>query len=148
MRSIVASLGYELWGYEQQPQGSRQLLRIYIEKEDGISLDDCAQVSRQLATALAVENPQNDYALEVSSPGMDRVFFTLEQCRRYVGKKIKVKLLQAVDERKRLVGMLTQVNDADIVLCVDDENIVVQWNNVAKARLVAEDTIPQRKKGK
>jgi ribosome maturation factor RimP len=142
----LQSMGYELWGYEKQPQGGRQLLRVYIEKEAGVTLEDCAKASRQIGALLVVENPLSNYLLEVSSPGMDRILFTLEQCQRYIGKKISVKLLQTVEQRKRVVGILTEVNEKEIVVQTEDGDIVVQWGNVAKARLVAEYASPQGKK--
>ena len=79
-------MGFEFWGLEYQTQSGSTLLRIFIESEDGISVEHCAEVSRQLSLMLDVEDPiQGVYRLEVSSPGMARPFFTLDQYRRHIG---------------------------------------------------------------
>src|SRR5210317_906283 len=78
LESSVAALGFELWGVEYLSQGRHSTLRVYIDAEDGITVDDCARVSEQVGSVLDVEDPINgEYTLEVSSPGMDRLLFRL-----------------------------------------------------------------------
>ena len=79
LRATVEALGYELWGVEYLSQGRHSVVRVYIDSENGINVDDCASVSEQVGGVLDVEDPiRGEYTLEVSSPGMDRLLFELE----------------------------------------------------------------------
>lgn len=90
---VIEALGYECWGIEFLSQGKHSLLRIYIDHADGIFIEDCEKVSRQVSGVLDVEDPiSNEYTLEVSSPGMDRPLFTLEQFAAHAGEQVKIKL--------------------------------------------------------
>ena len=92
IRPAVVALGYELWACEYIPQGKYSLLRIYIDSEQGITLDDCEKVSGQISAILDVEDPiHGQYTLEVSSPGLDRPLYTAEHYQRYIGQMIKLK---------------------------------------------------------
>jgi len=89
----VAAIGYELLGIELNQNGHGSILRVYIDKDDGIMIDDCVLVSQQLAGLLDVEDPiKGNYELEVSSPGLDRPLFTIEQFNKFVGDTVKLKL--------------------------------------------------------
>ena len=88
---IVTSLEYDLWGVEFVSQGRNSMLRIYIDRENGISLEDCEAVSRQVSAVLDVEDPiADEYTLEVSSPGLDRPLFKLEQYVALAGSMANV----------------------------------------------------------
>ena len=88
---VVEALGYQCWGIEFISQGRHSLLRVYIDHANGILIDDCEKVSRQLSGVLDVEDPISvDYTLEVSSPGMDRPLFTIEQYVAHVGDQVKL----------------------------------------------------------
>ena len=94
----VEALGFELWGLEYLSQGRHSLLRVYIEHDKGISVDDCAAVSEQVSAVLDVEDPiTGEYTLEVSSPGMDRLLFKLEQFTAYIGEEIDIRLRSAFE---------------------------------------------------
>ena len=96
---VAASLGCELWGLEYLTQGRYTTVRIYIDREEGVSLEDCEKVSRQVSSVMDVEDPiDSEYTLEVSSPGMDRPLYTLEQYARYIGEQINVRLRLGSDE--------------------------------------------------
>ena len=89
-------MGFELWGVEYLTQGRYSVLKIFIDSENGIDVDDCASVSRQVGSLLDVEEPlRGQYTLEVSSPGMDRRLFTFEQFDLMKGFQVKLKLEQA-----------------------------------------------------
>lgn len=91
--ATIEALGFELWGVEYLSQGRHSLLRIYIDAEQGISVDDCALVSHQVSAVLDVEDPiSGEYTLEVSSPGMDRLLFRLDQYPGFVGEVVDVRL--------------------------------------------------------
>ena len=109
---IVIDLGFEFWGLEYQTQSGAALLRVFIESPDGISVDDCAKVSREVSLLLDVEDPiRSEYRLEVSSPGMSRPFFTLDQYCRYSGFFVKIKLRFAFEGRRQFKGLLAGVEN-------------------------------------
>ena len=90
---VVEALGYECWGLEYMSQGRHSLLRIYIDHANGVLVEDCEKVSRQVSGVLDVEDPiSSEYTLEVSSPGMDRPLFTLELFAKHAGELVKIKL--------------------------------------------------------
>ncbi|WP_053981603.1 ribosome maturation factor RimP [Marinagarivorans algicola] len=135
---VVASLGCELWGLEYLPQGShRALLRIYIDKADGIGVDDCEKVSRQVSSVLDVEDPvSSEYTLEVSSPGMDRPLFKLEQFVESIGLKANVRLRIAFDGRRNFKGLLKGVEGDEVVLEVDSEEFLLPFELIDKANII------------
>ncbi|RTE64671.1 ribosome maturation factor RimP [Amphritea opalescens] len=133
----VVALGYQLWGIEMVSQGRHSMLRIYIDAENGIGVDDCANVSRQVSGILDVEDPiSGEYTLEVSSPGMDRPLFTLEQYKAFVGHVLQVKLRMPFDGRRRFKGVLKGFEDEDIVLVVDQEEYLLPIDHIDKANIV------------
>lgn len=134
---VVTGLGYDMWGVEYLPQGKHSLLRVYIDSEDGITLDDCTLVSRQLSAVLDVEEPiKGHYTLEVSSPGMERPLFTIEQFERFVGETVSVRMRVPVDGRRKFSGELTAVSEHEIVIQQDDQTITLTAANIDKANLV------------
>ena len=94
---VIGTLGCELWGIELSGPSQRPVLRVFIDSPDGISLDDCERVSRQVSVVLEVEDPlPGEYVLEVSSPGMDRQLFTEEQCARYIGEEVRLRCAELI----------------------------------------------------
>lgn len=136
----IEALHVELWGYELLRHGTRTELWIYIDGESGVTLDQCAEVSRQISAVLDVEDPITErYQLQVSSPGMDRRFFKPEQYARYVGKKIKVRLRMARNGVRNLTGILLAADDQKIVLgCSPEDPIELEFDQIDKAHLVAD----------
>ncbi|WP_299196382.1 ribosome maturation factor RimP [uncultured Amphritea sp.] len=133
----VVALGYQLWGVEMISQGRHSMLRIYIDAEEGIGVEDCASVSRQVSGILDVEDPiSGEYTLEVSSPGMDRPLFTLEQYQAFVGHVVQLKLRMPFDGRRRFKGVLKGIEDEDIVLVVDQEEYLLPIDHIDKANIV------------
>ena len=103
----INALGLELWGVEYISQGKNSVLRIFIENEQGISIEDCAKTSRQVSAVMDVEDPiSGEYTLEVSSPGADRRLFKLEQCQQFIGDDVNVRLHTPVDGRRKIKGKL------------------------------------------
>lgn len=134
---VATALGCELWGVEYMAQGRRALLRVYIEKEGGIGVDDCEKVSRQVSSVLDVEDPiQSEYTLEVSSPGMDRPLFKLEQFESNVGETVAVRLRLPFEGRRKFTGLLKGIENDEIVLEVDNEEYVLPYELVDKANIV------------
>ncbi len=138
---VVVSLGYEFVGMEYLPQGKHSLLRIYIDKPDGVTVDDCSTVSHQVSGVLEVEDPINGhYVLEVSSPGLDRPLFKFEDFERFSGHNVQIRLQIPLDGRRNYKGLLEGVQaDGQLVdVAIDDEIISLPWDRIEKARLIAE----------
>ena len=127
------------------------MLRIYIEKpsdqavgnetseesESGIELADCEKVSRQLSAVLDVEDPiSSDYTLEVSSPGLDRSLFTLEQFERFAGHVVNLRLRMAFEGRRKYTGRLKGIEGNDVVVQVDEEEFLFPLEGIEKANVV------------
>lgn len=137
----VEALGLDLWGVEHVSQGKYSLLRIYIEnEEEGVSIDDCEKVSRQLSALFDVEDPiAGEYTLEVSSPGLDRPLFTIEQFQRYNGEMVNIRTRGPIDGRRKFKGTITEVVDQEIVLEVDGERHQIPHADIDKAVLVYQE---------
>ena len=136
---IAESLGCEFWGLEYRTQGRGSLLRIYIDKPDGVAVEDCERVSRQVASALDVEDPiRSEYQLEVSSPGLDRPLLTLDQYRRNIGALISLRLRLAFEGRRKFSGRLTDIEDDEIVLQQDQDEFLLPFELIEKANIVPE----------
>lgn len=138
----VTALGLELWGVEYASQGRHSTLRVYIEhtdREAGISVDDCARVSHQVSGILDVEDPiAGEYRLEVSSPGMERPLYTLEQFAQYVGHPMRIRLRMAFEGRRKFEGVFKGIeNDDELVLEVEGEEYLLPFEWLDKANLVA-----------
>jgi ribosome maturation factor RimP len=136
LQATVAALGYELWGVEYVGQGKHSVLRIFIDRPEGITVDDCAIVSLQAGSVLDVEDPiSGEYALEVSSPGMDRLLFKLEQYPGYVGEVLDVRLRTPYEGRRKFKGVMKGIEGEDIVLQVDDHEYLLPHSAIDKARV-------------
>lgn len=134
---VVEALGYVCWGVEYISQGRHSLLRVYIDHPDGILVEDCEKVSRQVSGVLDVEDPiTNEYTLEVSSPGMDRPLFTLEQFAAHAGEQVKVKLRSPFEGRRNFQGLLRGVEDQDVVVQVDEHEYLLPIEMIDKANVV------------
>lgn len=136
LETTIEALGFELWGVEYLSQGRHSLVRIYIDAEAGISVDDCAAVSAQVGSVFDVEDPiTGEYTLEVSSPGMDRLLFKLEQYSGYVGEIVDLRLRGAFEGRRKFKGVLKGVEGEDIVIQVDDHEYMLPHSAIEKARV-------------
>jgi ribosome maturation factor RimP len=134
---VIEALGYECWGLEFLSQGRHSLLRIYIDHANGILVEDCEKVSRQVSGVLDVEDPiSNEYTLEVSSPGMDRPLFTLEQFAKHAGELVKIKLRSPYEGRRNYQGSLRGVEEQDVVVLVDDHEYLLPIDLIDKANIV------------
>ncbi len=134
---VVESLGYQCWGVEYISQGRHSVLRIYIDHANGILVDDCEVVSRQVSAVLDVEDPiTSEYTLEVSSPGMDRPLFTLEQFAAHVGEQVKIKLRSPFEGRRNFQGLLRGVEEQDVVVLVDDHEFLLPIDLIDKANII------------
>jgi ribosome maturation factor RimP len=138
IRPTVEALGVELWGIDQIGQGRSSVLRVYIDKgEDGITIDDCERVSRQISGILDVEEPiAGEYTLEVSSPGMDRPLFELAHFARFVGSVANVRLRAPLEGRRKFKGVIQRAEADSLCLMVDEKEVSFPFSSVDKANLV------------
>jgi len=135
---LLARLGYELVELEYSAGRAHALLRVFIDRDAGVTLDDCAQVSREISTLLDVEDPiPSAFTLEVSSPGFDRVLRTQAHFGRFVGSRVFIELKEPRAGRRRYTGKLLTVDDAGIALEVDREQVTVTFAEIGKARLAS-----------
>lgn len=143
----VEAMGLELLGIEYLPMPGGSLLRLYIDRPgaehgsevegEGVSVDDCEAVSREVSAQLDVEDPiSGNYTLEVSSPGLDRPLFTPAHFERFVGESAKIGLKLPQDGRRRLQGRIAGIDGEIIRIDVDGQEFEVAFGNVEKARLV------------
>lgn len=133
----VEAAGFELLGCEFVPAGRHSTLRLFIDHPDGVTVDHCAVVSREVGAILDVEDPiQNEYNLEVSSPGLDRPLFTPAHFAKVVGQKVEVKLAIPQDGRRKFKGQLLEILDDMLVIEVDGKPYRLLMDNVDKANVV------------
>lgn len=133
---VVEDIGYIFWGLEYQVRKADALLRIYIDSPNGISVDDCATVSHEVAGVLDVEEPITmAYILEVSSPGMDRILFSAQQFSEFLGEGVKIKLNQMVDGRRKIKGTISSVKDEKITIDTNDDEVTIEFDKIMRARI-------------
>ncbi len=139
LEPVVAGMGYELVEIEYNPSTRHGLLRIYIDHEDGIQLDDCTDVSHQVSALLDVEDPiSGHYNLEVSSPGLDRPLRGIKDYERFTGEIVKIKTAMAIDGRRNFKGRLCGVEGDEINIECDGQQFLLPLAAIEKARLVPE----------
>ena len=134
----LASLGFELVGVDFVRSGKYSTLKVYIDSENGINVDDCGEVSHQISAILDVEDPiSTQYNLEVSSPGIERPLFKLSDYQRFLGCEVNMRLKSLLEGKRRLTGEITQVNEMEnnIHLLTPVKSYIVNINNIDKANL-------------
>lgn len=137
LEPAIARLGYELWDLEVKAGGKHGVLRLFIDKPEGIGLEDCEKVSLAVSALLDVEDPLPDhYDLEVSSPGLDRKLTKVEHFQRFTGEIVKVQTRFPVEGRRRFRGTLVSADDENIVVDVDGELHTLPVATIDTARLV------------
>lgn len=134
----VAALGYELVGVEFSEGRRRSMLRVYIDAENGVNVDDCASVSRQVSSVLDVEDPvAGEYDLEVSSPGLDRPLFESAHFVRFAGERARVSTHLEIGGQRNFTGVLGGVVDDEVIVQVDDgTEHRIPLTSIRRARLV------------
>ncbi len=137
IQPVVAGLGYELVGVEFDAH--QRILRVFIDQEAGITLDDCSKVSYQLSGALDVDDPiPGRYQLEISSPGMDRPLFDLAHFERFKGEMARLQLARAIEGRRRFKARLLGVEGQDVLVQDGEVTLRIPYEAIDKARLAPE----------
>ena len=136
----IGSLGYELLGIEYLSQGKHSRLRIYIEGPDGIGVEDCARVSHQVSGILDVEDPiKGEFALEVSSPGLDRPLFMPEHYAAYIGRQVKLRIRLPVNGQRNFKGEIRAVEQDNIYIGTENgEELKIACYEIEQANLIPE----------
>jgi ribosome maturation factor RimP len=133
------SMGLRLWGLEVPAALKGGVLRVYIDSDEGVTIDQCAELSRHLNLILDMEDMiPGPYTLEVSSPGLERPFFTLDQLGPYAGRTISVKLKEPLQGSRKWRGRLEEVSEGSITLQTQSQRVEIPWDQVHKANLVYE----------
>ncbi len=133
---LVGRLGYELVELEHTAGRGSAVVRLFIDRLEGVGLADCERVSREVSALLDVEDPiPTAYTLEVSSPGFDRVLRTPRHFARFVGSRVLVQLAVPREGRRRYAGTLVSADEAGIALEVDGQRVAMSFAEVGKARL-------------
>ncbi len=137
LQSPVEAAGYELVGLEFIRAGEHSTLRIFIDSENGIMVDDCAEVSHQVSAVLDVEDPISvAYNLEVSSPGLDRPLFKAEHYQQFIDHEVSIVLKMAMGNRRKWKGVIRSVEGETITLSVDGQDEEFALSNISKANLI------------
>ncbi len=137
LQPLVEDLGYEFVGMEQSSNPKNPVVVIYIDRPEGIAIEDCEKVSREVAALLDVEDPiPGQYSLEVSSPGLDRPLFTPEQFARFAGEEATVNVYAPVDGRRKFRGEILEAGEDSVTIEQDGTPVTLDMSNVVKARLV------------
>jgi ribosome maturation factor RimP len=138
LRPAVDQTGKTLLGIEYISAGNNSILRLFIDHDNGIDVDDCAEVSRQVGAILDVEDPiSSEYSLEVSSPGVDRPLFEIKHFETVIGETVNVKLSIPLNGRRKFKGQLVAINNNNLIIEVDSIDYELPLGNVDKANLVA-----------
>lgn len=149
IQPLVEDLGFEFVGLEESRNPKNPLLRIYIDSPpEGVHVDDCAEVSREVAALLDVEDPiRGHYILEVSSPGLDRPLFTPAQFHQFIGEQVNISLFAPVSRRRKFTGRLLSADDSQVMVELDGKSVSLDFSNIAKARLIPDYAALMRQSG-
>ncbi len=137
IKPVIESMSIDFWGCEYLPAGKNSMLRVYIDSDNGVNVDDCGKVSHQISAIMDVEDPiASAYTLEVSSPGLDRPLFRFEQFKKYQGEQVQIKTISLVMGRKRFKGIMESVNEQGVDVEVDGELYNIIFAEIDKANLI------------
>jgi ribosome maturation factor RimP len=133
----VEDLGYEFVGLEYNPNPKHAVLRIYIDREDGVGIEDCENVSRETAALLDVKDPiRSHYNLEVSSPGLDRPLFVPAHYLEFIGEMVQINLFAPLDGRRKFSGPILGADENVVRIDQDGSEVTLNLDNIVKAKLV------------
>jgi len=137
LQPLVEELGYEFVGLEYNSNPKHAVLRIYIDHEGGIGINDCEVVSRETAALLDVKDPiRSQYNLEVSSPGLERPLFRSEHYREFIGYEVKITTFAPLDGRRKFSGPILGADEQTVTIDLDGSEVTLGIDNIVKARLI------------
>ncbi len=139
LKDIIENLGYNLYDVRYEKEGKNYYLRIFIDKPDGININDCENVNNAINDILdEADYIKEQYFLEVSSPGLERILRKEEHFRKQIGNKINIKLFKPINKQKEIIGILEEYNDNKIIMKVENENLEINLKDIALAKTVFE----------
>ena len=139
LKDIIENLGYNLYDVRYEKEGKDYYLRIFIDKPDGININDCENVNNAINDILdEADYIKEQYFLEVSSPGLERILRKEEHFRKQIGNKINIKLFKPINKQKEIIGILEEYNDNKIIMKVENENLEINLKDIALAKTVFE----------
>lgn len=137
IKGVVEEAGLELIHVEYEPSGASPILRIYIDKEGGVDISDCTEISRSVSVLLDVEDfIPTSYLLEVSSPGVERPLFKEEDYRRFQGKEIRLEATEKIENRRNFTGFIEDFSDGILKLSCGNRLYEIPYRLIKKAHLV------------
>ena len=137
LKKDVEDLGYDLEYVECEKEGSTQYVRIVIDKDNGITTEDCEKVSRALDEKVdKLVKYESGYVLEVSSPGLERKLKNLKLFNKYLGSKVLIKVYEKVNGQKELIGILKKSDENSIELQIEDEVVNIEMKNISSGNTV------------
>ena len=137
LEPVVTGMGFELVEIEFNSHPKNKVLRLYIDKENGILIEDCSQVSRQVSALIDVEDPISGFFnLEVSSPGLDRPLRKIEDYERFKGEMVKIKTSMPQDGQRNFKGQIKAVEEDSVVILFEEKEVSLPVSAIEKARLI------------
>jgi len=134
---IAEKYGYDIYDVELVKEGPNKFLRVFVDRDDGVDIDDCETISRELSTYLdEVDLIAENYFLEISSPGIERVLKQDKHFDSAIGETVRVKLYKTVDDVKEYEGVLNCFDENSITLDLPEGNVTIERKNIAKANIV------------
>ncbi len=136
---IADELGYMIWDVEYVKEGADMILRITIDKDEGIDIEDCEKMSRAIDPVIDEADPiETSYRMEVSSPGVERTLSRPEHFEKCIGEKVEIRLYAPVNGQKQVVGVLKAADAKSMTVTVNGEDVTLEKSAVAKAATVFE----------
>ena len=137
IKKDIKTLGYDIWGIELLGSSLNPTLRIFIDNENGVTVEDCEKVSKHVSKVIEADDTYSiNSTLEVSSPGLDRPLFTAKQFEQFIGSEANMRTRHPVEGRRKFKGLITGVNENFVALNVDGLNFDLEVGNVEKANIV------------
>lgn len=137
LEKIITDLGYNLYDVKYEKEGKDYYLRIIIDKPDGIDINDCENVNNNINDILdEADYIKDQYFLEVSSPGIERVLRKEKHFKSQIGNEISVKLFKPIDKQKELIGTLEEYNNNEITIKLDEKSIKINLKDIALAKTI------------
>ena len=143
IKKTIEGLGFELWGLESSRARSELQIRIFIDQPEGVKIEDCELVWRQINDVLCVDGAiKGDFSLEVSSPGVNRKFYHSRQYKRFVGSLVRIRLKNIIDGSRNVKAIIKDATNDTLYLSTEgDDDIKISFDNIDKAQLVGKLSI-------
>ncbi len=137
LKPIVENIGYELYDVRYEKEGKDYYLRIIIDKSEGIDINDCEKVNNEINDILdEADYIKDQYFLEVSSPGLERILRKDKHFEKQIGNEISIKLFKAINKQKELIGILEEYNKEELTIKVGNETLKINLKDIAIAKTV------------